>query len=107
MTVLWTGRGVRSSPRAAGKSAVAARALPTLAVSLLLCLATITSLELGMSKSFSCRVWDECSTPRAAGTGETLYVSTEPSVLGGDVVEVETTYRGEFLASGKPSYGRS
>ena len=47
----------------------------------------ITVLELGVGKSLSCWVWDECSTTEessaADGSGRTAQASTISSILGG------------------------
>lgn len=45
----------------------------------------ITVLELGLGKSISCWVWDECYTEESSadGSGRTAQVSTLPTILGG------------------------
>jgi hypothetical protein len=54
----------------------------------------ITVLELGVGKSLSCWVWDECSTaeePSAAGSGRTARASTLSSILRGGQSVSSTT----------------
>ena len=48
-------------------------------------LIVVTGLELGVGKSLSCWVWDECSTEESSADGsrESARASTLPSVLGG------------------------
>jgi hypothetical protein len=55
-------------------------------ISCVIGLILITVLELGVGKSLSCWVWDECSMAEesaADGSGRTAQASTLPSILGG------------------------
>jgi hypothetical protein len=54
----------------------------------------ITILELGVGKSLSCWVWDECSTEESSGadgSGRTARASTLPTILGGAQSASSTT----------------
>jgi hypothetical protein len=53
-------------------------------ISFVVGLIVVTGLELGVGKSLSCWVWDECSTEESsAGGSGTARASTLPSILGG------------------------
>jgi hypothetical protein len=53
-------------------------------ISFIVGLILVTTLELGVGKSLSCWVWDECSTESSAEASESAGASsTLPSVLGG------------------------
>ena len=52
-------------------------------ISFLVGLIIVTTLELGVGKSLSCWVWDECSTESSADGSRTAGASTLPSILGG------------------------
>jgi hypothetical protein len=54
-------------------------------ISFVVGLIVVTGLELGVGKSLSCWVWDECSTEESSAEGgsETAQASTLPSILGG------------------------
>ena len=55
-------------------------------ISFVVGLVVVTGLELGVGKSLSCWVWDECSTEESSaddGSSESARASTLPSVLGG------------------------
>jgi hypothetical protein len=53
-------------------------------ISFVVGLIVVTGLELGVGKSLSCWVWDECSTEKSsAGDSGAARASTLPSVLGG------------------------
>ena len=53
-------------------------------ISFVVGLIVVTGLELGVSKSLSCWVWEECSTEASSADGSgTARASTLPSVLGG------------------------
>jgi hypothetical protein len=53
-------------------------------ISFVVGLIVVTGLELGVSKSLSCWVWEECSTEESSADGSgTARASTLPSILGG------------------------
>jgi hypothetical protein len=53
-------------------------------ISLVVGLIVVTGLELGVGKSLSCWVWDECSTEESSADGSgSARASTLPSILGG------------------------
>ena len=53
-------------------------------ISFVVGLIVVTGLELGVGKSLSCWVWEECSTEESSAAGsKTARVSTLPSILGG------------------------
>jgi hypothetical protein len=53
-------------------------------ISFVVGLIVVTGLELGVGKSLSCWVWDECSTEESSADGSgTARASTLPSILGG------------------------
>jgi hypothetical protein len=53
-------------------------------ISFVVGLIVVTGLELGVGKSLSCWVWEECSTEESSADGsKTARVSTLPSILGG------------------------
>ena len=52
-------------------------------LSFLIGLIIVTGLELGVGKSLSCWVWDECSTESSADGHRTTATSTLPSIFGG------------------------
>jgi hypothetical protein len=53
-------------------------------ISFLLGLVIVTSLELGVGKSLSCWVWNECPEAAAySSDGQASTTSTLPSILGG------------------------
>ena len=53
-------------------------------ISFVVGLIVITGLELGVGKSLSCWVWEECSTEESSADGSgTARASTLPSILGG------------------------
>jgi hypothetical protein len=53
-------------------------------ISFVVGLIVVTGLELGVGKSLSCWVWDECSTEESSDDGGgTAQASTLPSILGG------------------------
>jgi hypothetical protein len=52
-------------------------------ISFLVGLSIVTGLELGVGKSLSCWVWDECPTESSTDDGGTSVTSTLPSILGG------------------------
>ena len=53
-------------------------------ISFVVGLIVVTGLELGVGKSLSCWVWEECSTEESSADGsETTRASTLPSILGG------------------------
>lgn len=53
-------------------------------ISFVLGLIVVTGLELGVGKSLSCWVWEECSTEESSADGSgTARASTLPSILGG------------------------
>ncbi len=52
-------------------------------ISFLVGLSVVTALELGVGKSLSCWVWDECSTESSTDDDRTSITSTLPSILGG------------------------
>jgi hypothetical protein len=53
-------------------------------ISFIVGLIVVTGLELGVGKSLSCWVWEECSTEESSADGNgTTRASTLPSILGG------------------------
>jgi hypothetical protein len=53
-------------------------------ISFIVGLIVVTGLELGVGKSLSCWVWEECSTEESSADGsETTRASTLPSIFGG------------------------
>ncbi len=52
-------------------------------ISFLVGLSIVTGLELGVGKSLSCWVWDDCPTESSTDDGRTSITSTLPSILGG------------------------
>jgi hypothetical protein len=53
-------------------------------ISFIVGLIVVTGLELGVGKSLSCWVWEECSTEESSADGSgTARASTLPSILGG------------------------
>lgn len=52
-------------------------------VSFLVGLSIVTALELGVGKSLSCWVWNDCSTESSTEDGRTPTTGTLPSILGG------------------------
>jgi hypothetical protein len=52
------------------------------AASLLIGMAAVTGVELGVGKSLSCWVWEQCPAP-TAGRGTASDTTTRPSILGG------------------------
>jgi hypothetical protein len=52
-------------------------------ISFLVGLIIVTALELGVGKSLSCWIWQECSTESSAASSSSAGASTLPSVLGG------------------------
>ena len=52
-------------------------------ISFLVGLSVVTGLELGVDKSLSCWVWDDCPAESSADDGRTSITSTLPSILGG------------------------
>jgi hypothetical protein len=53
-------------------------------ISFVVGLIVVTGLELGVGKSLSCWVWEECSTEESSADGSgTARASTLPSILGG------------------------
>jgi len=54
-------------------------------ISFVVGLIVVTGLELGVGKSLSCWVWEECSTEESSadGSSRTARASTLPSILGG------------------------
>ncbi len=72
-----------SLPRARRRS-ILIGSVAAAGISFVVGLIVVTGLELGVGKSLSCWVWDECSTeePSADGSGAAR-ASTLPSILGG------------------------
>ncbi len=58
--------------------------------SFLLSMGAVTGLELGVGKSLSCWVWDECPTGSSAD-GDRASRSTRPSIFGGQSTSSSTT----------------
>jgi len=52
-------------------------------ISFIVGLGAVTALEVGVGKSLSCWVWNNCSTESSTDEGETSTTGTLPSVLGG------------------------
>jgi hypothetical protein len=52
-------------------------------ISFIVGLSVVTALELGVGKSLSCWVWDECPTESSTDDSGTSITSTLPSILGG------------------------
>ena len=61
-------------------------------ISFVVGLIVVTGLELGVGKSLSCWVWEECSTEASSADGSgTARASTLPSILGGVQVASSST----------------
>jgi hypothetical protein len=61
-------------------------------ISFVVGLIVVTGLELGVGKSLSCWVWEECSTEASSADGSgTARASTPPSILGGVQVASSST----------------
>jgi hypothetical protein len=52
-------------------------------ISFIVGLSAVTALEVGVGKSLSCWVWNNCSTETSTDEGETSTTGTLPTVLGG------------------------
>lgn len=73
-----------SLPRARRRS-ILIGSVAAAGISFLMGLIIVTALELGVGKSLSCWVWEECSTEESSadGSSTTAEASTLPSILGG------------------------
>lgn len=70
-------------------------------VSFVVGLIVVTVLELGVGKSLSCWVWDECSTEESSADGSgTSRASTLPSILGGGQSASSSTPQVQVSPSG-------
>jgi hypothetical protein len=52
-------------------------------ISFLVGLSVVTALEVGVGKSLSCWLWDDCPEESSTGGGRTSVTATLPSILGG------------------------
>jgi hypothetical protein len=66
-------------------------------ISCLVGLILITVLEVGVGKSLSCWVWDECSTEETSADSSSAQTSTLPSILGGTQSASSTTMPQELV----------
>ena len=75
---------VASLPRPRRRSLLVG-SLAAAGISCLVGLILITALEVGVGKSLSCWVWDDCSTAESSadGSSSSAQVSTLPTILGG------------------------
>jgi hypothetical protein len=72
-------------------------------ISFLVGLIIVTGLEVGMGKSLSCWVWDECPTESSADGDEASGTRTLPSILGGaNSVPSDTTQVGSSTPQQQP-----
>ena len=72
-------------------------------ISCLVGLILITVLEVGVGKSLSCWVWDDCSTAESsAGDSSSAQVSTLPTILGGTQSASSTTTPSEGVNPPNP-----
>ncbi len=70
-------------------------------ISFVVGLIVVTGLELGVGKSLSCWMWDECSVEESSVDGsETNQASTLPSILGGSQSASSSTPQVEVSPSG-------
>ena len=67
-----------------GRRSVLIGSVAAAGISFVVGLIVVTGLELGVGKSLSCWVWEECSTEESSADGSgTARASTLPSILGG------------------------
>ncbi len=72
-----------SLPSAPARRSILIGSIVAAGISFLVGLSVVTALELGVGKSLSCWVWNECSTESSTDDGRTSITSTLPSILGG------------------------
>ncbi len=70
-------------PASARRRSILIGSIVAAGISFLVGLSVVTALELGVGKSLSCWVWDECSTESSTDDDRTSITSTLPSILGG------------------------
>ncbi len=70
-------------PASARRRSILIGSIVAAGISFLVGLSVVTALELGVGKSLSCWVWDDCPTESSTDDGRTSITSTLPSILGG------------------------
>jgi hypothetical protein len=72
-----------SLPSAPARRSILIGSIVAAGISFIVGLSVVTALELGVGKSLSCWVWDECPTESSTDDSGTSITSTLPSILGG------------------------
>ena len=80
---IWLPFSKFSSLKRARRRSILIGSIAAAGISFFVGLSAVTALEVGVGKSLSCWVWNECATGSSANGGGASETSTLPSILGG------------------------
>ena len=80
---IWLPFSKFSSLKRARRRSILIGSIAAAGISFFIGLSAVTALEVGVGKSLSCWVWNECATGSSANGGGASETSTLPSILGG------------------------